>query len=181
MATRQGIALGPIQQTQRSTTMLGISTGYATPIPGGTNYQADSAALAINISPNTVIYGYQHLALKRMYELAVSHFHFVNDYYQVPTYGGAYGNLGYNDSNGGAGDRNTYFDVRTTDYPRYGSPGSFKGIPIVTYVAMTYPLTLPAYNFARGLRIYRDDYMVLRLGCIELGSHSHLLNERTSA
>jgi hypothetical protein len=180
MATRQGIALGPIAQTQRSTTSIGISTGYATPIPGGSNYQNDSAGLAVNIARYTVIYGYQHLALKRMYELAASHFHFVNDYYQIPTYGGAYGNLGYNDSNGGAGDRTTYYETRSTDYPRYGSVGSFKGIPIVTYVALTYPLSLPISNFGRGLRIYASDYAVLRVGVIEMGTHSHLYNERTS-
>ena len=180
MATRQGIALGPIQQTQRFTTSIGISTGYATPIPGGTNYVADSAGLAANVNPQTVIYGYQHLALKLMYELAVSHFHFVNDYYQVPTYGGAYGNLGYNDSNGGAGDRTTYYETRTTDYPRTGVKGSFKGIPTVSYFAMTYPLSLPIGNFSRGLKIYRDDYIVLRQGVIELSQHSHLYNERTS-
>ena len=180
MATRQGIALGPIQMTQRSTTLLGISTGYATPIPGGTNYVNDSAALAANVNPQTVIYGYQHLALKRMYELAVSHFHFVNDYYQVPTYGGAYGNLGYTDTNGGAGDRTTYFDVRTTDYPRTGIRGSFKGIPTVSYFEMTYTLSLPITNFSRGLRIYASDYTILRQGVIEIGQHSHLINERTS-
>jgi len=180
MATRQGIALGPIQQTQRFDSGFTVSTGYASPIPGGSSYPVDSAGLATNISRSTVIYGYQHLALKRLYECAVSHYHNVLDYYQVPTYGGAYGNLGYNDSNGGAGDRTTYYEARTTDYPRYGQVGYFKGMPIVTYVTMTYPLSLPAYNFARGLRIYRDDYMVLRLGCIELGSHSHLYNERTS-
>jgi len=181
MATRQGIALGPIAQTSRNTVGLFVSTGYASPIPGGSTYPVDSAGLATNITGGTVIYGYQHLALKRMYECAVSHYHVTTDYFQVPTYGGAYGNLGYDDSNGGAGDRTTYSQPTYSDYPRYGQVSSFKGVPLITYLAMTYPLSLPVYNFSRGYRIYADEYMILRLGCIELGSHSHLINERTSA
>jgi hypothetical protein len=181
MATRQGIALGPLAQTYRNTTGLFASTGYVTPIPGGSNFLVDANGLATNIARSTVIYGYQHLALKRIYEVAVSHYHSVTDYYQVPTYGGAYGNLGYNDSNGGAGDRNAYGSTVYSGYPRYGIVFYLKGIPIVSYLDMTYPLSLPISNFSRGLRIYRDDYEVLRTGIIELMSHSHLINDRTSA
>jgi hypothetical protein len=181
MAQRQGIALGPLAQTSRNTTGIFASTGYVTPIPGGSNFLVDANGLATNIARNSVIYGYQHLALKRIYEVAVSHYHSFTDAYQVPTYGGAYGNLGYNDSNGGAGDRNNYNSTAYSDYPRYGTVGYFKGVPFVTYVAMTYPLSLPISNFSRGLRIYRDDYEVLRTGIIELMSHSHLIIDRTSA
>lgn len=181
MATRQGIALGPIAMTERATLLgLFVSTGYASVIPGGSSYSVDAAGLATNIAPSTIIYGYQMQALKRLYECAVSHYHAVNDHFQVPTYGGAYGNLGYNDSNGGAGDRTTYSQATYSDYPRYGVQGSFKGIPTVSYFSMTYPLSLPISNFSRGLRIYAYDYDILRTGCYELNSHSHLVNERTS-
>ena len=184
MAQRQGIVLGPITQTSRLpiSSTPSVTTGYVTPIPPyNTGYSQDATNLATNIAASTLIYGYQSLALKRLYECAASHYHRYNDYYQVPTYGGAYGNLGYNDNNGGAGDRNTYYEAKSTDYPRYGILTNWKGIVFWSYYTLTYPLSVPITNFSAGLVIYQSDYNKMVTATVELKTHSHIIKDRTSA
>lgn len=185
MAVRQGIVLGPIAQTQRNSFQLLVTTGYTSPIPPyNTGYAQDgtnlSNASAGPLRTGQVIYGYHHLALKRLIETANSHYHQYQDYYQVPTYGGAYGNYGYTDANGGAGDRNSYYEVKNTGYPQYHTVINFKGIYINAYNNFTYPTTLPITTFYRGYTIYASDYNILRTAITELGDHGHTILDRTS-
>lgn len=185
MATRQGIVLGPIAQTQRNAYSLLVTTGYTTPIPPYNTTYAQDAINMNNASSGPlrtgqVIYAYHHLALKRLTETANSHYHAFQDFYQVPTYGGAYGNLGYNDFNGGAGDRTSYFENKSSGYPLYYYTFVWKGITLGATSALTYPTSIPITGFSSGLTIYAADYSRLKVALTELSSHAHTINDRTS-
>ena len=185
MAQRQGIALGPVESVNRYAKAQANSyyylTGiqYVSPLPTPGNFKSDlRTILSTMIVQDNVIYSYHIKAIKALLETAVSHYHVYDDFYQIPTYSGAYGNYGYNDDNGGAGDRKTYSEVKNstrtiTAYPQGG--GGF------TYSDELGALPLPVVGIEVGDKILADDYLLMKVATENIKTHTHLISDRKSA
>lgn len=188
MAQRQGIVLGPLATTQRQAkiqingTSYKLGVEYVSPLSATGSYKSDIKTLLDSMFVQDTIIRAVHMeCLRRLINSVNSHYHVYDDYYQVPTYSGAYGDLGYNDSNGGAGDRNTYSEEKTSGVPRYTVPRVVLGQTVYDYYNLTYPDLSPSLKgIALGDKIYADDYLCFKIATDQLGSHSHTISDRTA-
>lgn len=185
MAQRQGIVLGPVESVNRYAKLQAngyyylTSVQYISPLPTPGNFKSDlRILLSTMIVQDNIIYSYHIKAIKALLETAVSHYHVYDDYYQIPTYNGAYGNYGYTDDNGGAGDRNTFSEVKNSSrtvvmYDQEG--GGF------TYSNELGDLPLPVIGVEVGDKILSDDYLLMKTATDNIKSHTHLISDRKSA
>jgi hypothetical protein len=182
MAARQGIAVGPTAQTGRNQWVPPLSSvTYTSPIPGSTGGGADlNNMLSTWFQAGQIIY-YVHIeALRRGINYWLNHYHQYADYYQVPTYGGAYGNQGWTDSNGGAGDRNSYWRLSNSAGPKIATLSSGKYGAFWAYSDLT-RTNVSASSLGVGLKILASDYQPMSTAVTEIKSHSHVINDQTSA
>jgi len=185
MAQRQGIALGPVElvnryaKAQTNGYYYLTSVQYVSPLPAPGNFKSDiKTILSTMIVQDNVIYSYHIKAIKALLETALSHYHVYDDFYQIPTYNGAYGNYGYNDDNGGAGDRKTYSEVKNSSRTVVASPQGGGGF---TYSSELSDSALPVAGVDVGDKILSDDYLLMKTATANIKTHTHLISDRKTA
>lgn len=188
MAQRQGIVLGPIATTQRQPkTQLGgvsykVGVDYQSPLTPPGTYKADIKTLLGEMFVQDVIIRAVHMeCLRALINTMNSHYHVYDDYYQVPTYAGAYGDYGYTDTNSGAGDRNTYSEEKASGVPKHGVDRTVLGQTVIDYFDLSYTdVRVPLKGIAYGDKIYADDFNCFRTATAELAKHGHPITDRTA-
>ena len=185
MAQRQGIVLGPVESVNRYAKVQTngfyylTTVPYVSPLPTPGNFKSDlKTILSTMIVTDNIIYSYHIKALKALVETAVSHYHVYDDYYQIPTYSGAYGNYGYTDDNGGAGDRRTFSETKNSSRTIVASPQDGGGF---TYSSELADSALPVAGINVGDKILSDDYLLMKAATLNVKSHTHLISDRKSA